>query len=183
MQFCLTKSSIILALFFLSVFPYTVSAEDRAISGNYSSNDTEFLFMMNQYWIPDLFEIKGRIDNSISYDMADMLNLSVEYANIRLTKNLNETKSYNVSPDLQDLRSAYNQTVESELKRIKALPALNRSDSRYPDQVSKVTARLSLYGAWLEYQVMQRYGVQNRTYPSLATVPAKDFFSIMANMT
>jgi len=40
-----------------------------------------------------------------------------------------------------------------------------------------------LYGAWLEYQVMQRYSVQNRTFPALATVPADEFFAIMSNMT
>lgn len=183
MQFCLTKCSIIFftVLFFLSLFP--VTADDASVSRNFSNNDSEFLFMMNQYWIPDLFEIKGRIDNSVSYDVSDMLNHSVEYAQIRFMKNLNETKSYKVSPDLSNLRSVYNRTVTSELAHLKSLQALNRSDPQYQTQVSEVTARLSLYGAWLEYQVMQRYRVQNRTYPALATVPAKEFFSIMSNMT
>ncbi|NLV25648.1 MAG: hypothetical protein GXY48_00530 [Methanomicrobiales archaeon] len=160
-----------------------VSAQDMTISDNFTKNDTEFLFMMNQYWIPDLFEIKGRIDNSLSYDVSDMLNLSVDYAQIRLMKNVNETKAYNISPDLSALRQAYYRTVTSELMRLKRLPALNRSEINYEGQVSSITARLPLYGSWLEYQVMQRYNIHNRNYPELATVPANEFFSIMANMT
>lgn len=157
--------------------------EDIGISGNHTSNDTEFLFMMNQYWIPDLYEIKGRVDGSVTYDIPDVLNLSVEYANIRLKKNLNETFSYNVSQDLSNLRQAYNRTVQSELTQLNRILALNRSDSQYLTQISGITARLSLHGAWLEYQVMQRYSVQNRTFPALATVPADEFFAIMSNMT
>lgn len=183
MQFCLPKNFLYFGLLFLSLFLYPVTSDDIGISGNFTTNDSEFLFMMNQYWIPDLYEIKGRIDTSISYDVPDMLNLSVEYANIRLQKNLNETKSYNVSPDLADLRSVYSRTVTSEIMRLKSLPAFNRSDPEYQEKITGVTAKLSLYGAWLEYQVMQRYNVQNRSYPDLATVPSNDFFSIMANMT
>lgn len=160
-----------------------VIGEDSAISGNFSNNDSEFLFMMTQYWVPDLYEIKGRIDDSVSYDIPDMLNMSVQYAHIRLMKNLNETNAYNISSDLGDLKTAYNRTVMTELGRLENLPYLNRTDPRYQEQVSGVTAQLSLYGAWLEYQIMQRYRIQNRTFPALATVPAPEFFSIMANMT
>jgi len=175
---------IVLSVLLITVFfVLQVSGEDMGISGNYTNNDTEFLFMMNQYWIPDLYEIKGRIDGSTGYDIPDMLNLSLDYARIRLTKNLNETNSYNVSQDLAYLRSAYNQTVLTELHELAYLPVLNRSDPMYQTEISEATARLSLYGAWLEYQVMQRYNVQNRTFPALATVPADEFFSIMRNMT
>ena len=173
---------IFLLIFFLPLASPCLG-EDIGISDNFTSNDTEFLFMMNQYWIPDLYEIKGRVDSTVSYDVSDMLNLSVEYANIRLKKNLNETVSYNVSQDLANLRTAYNRTVVSELGSLNRLPALNRSDPQYLTQVSGITARLSLYGAWLEYQVMQRYQIQNRSFPALATVPTDEFFSIMSNMT
>jgi len=182
MRFCQTYMFIIfLSIFFLDIYP--CMGEDIGISGNHTSNDTEFLFMMNQYWIPDLYEIKGRVDGSVTYDIPDVLNLSVEYANIRLKKNLNETYSYNISQDLSYLRQAYNRTVQSELINLNRIPKLNRSDPLYPAQISGITARLSLYGAWLEYQVMQRYSVQNRTFPALATVPADEFFAIMSNMT
>lgn len=183
MRFCPTHLFITFMLLFSILGVVSCFGEDIGISGNFTSNDTEFLFMMHQYWIPDFYEIKGRIDNSVSFDVSDMVNLSVEYANIRLKKNLNESNSYNISQDLTYLRTAYNRTVQSELSYLNRLPALNRSDSLYQVQVSGITARLSLYGAWLEYQVMQRYNVQNRTFPALATVPADEFFSIMSNMT
>ena len=182
MRLCPTYLYIIL-LFISLMYMYPCFGEDIGISGNHTSNDSEFLFMMNQYWIPDLYEIKGRVDGSVTYDIPDVLNLSVEYANIRLKKNLNETFSYNVSQDLSNLRQAYNRTVQSELTQLNRIPALNRSDSQYLTQISGITARLSLHGAWLEYQVMQRYSVQNRTFPALATVPADEFFKIMGNMT
>ena len=183
MQICQTykKLGIILLVALLCIIPSM--GEDIAISANYTSNDTQFLFNMNQYWIPDLYEIKGRIDGAVSYDLPDMLNISVDYADIRLKKNLNETLSYNVSADLVNLRTVYARTVTSELPRINHLPLLNRSDPSYFDQVSGTTARLSLYGSWLEYQVMQRYTIHNRTFPDIATVPAEEFFSIMANLT
>ncbi len=183
MRLCSTNLLITSILLFTLTGILPCYGEDIGMSGNFTENDSEFLFMMNQYWIPDLYEIKGRIDNSVSYTIPDMLNLSVEYANIRLKKNLNETHSYNVSPDLVYLRSAYNQTVQSELVKLNHLPALNRSDPQYVTRVSGVTAQLSLYGAWLEYQVMQRYSVQNRTFPELAKVPADEFFKITGNMT
>ncbi len=183
MRLCQTYLIIITTLLFLLMCIFPSFGEDAGISGNHTSNDTEFLFMMNQYWIPDLYEIKGRIDGSVTYDIPDVLNLSVEYANIRLKKNLNETSSYNISPDLSYLRSAYNRTVQTELTHLNRIPYFNRSDPQFPVQVSGMTARLSLYGAWLEYQVMQRYAVPNRTFPALATVPADEFFAIMSNMT
>lgn len=172
-----------LSLFMICILAVPGVAEDIGISDNYSSTDNQFLFMMNQYWIPDMYEIKGRIDGSISYDIPDMLNISVEYGKNRLLKNLNETYSYNVSPDLTYLRSAYDRTVSLEVQEMNLLPALNRSDPGFSAKISQETARFSLYGAWLEYQVMQRYDVSNRTYPELATVPADQFFSIMGNLT
>lgn len=178
----ITVYSMVLLLFtFMCVYP--CFGEDIGISGNHTGNDTEFLFMMNQYWIPDLYEIKGRIDGSVTYDIPDLLNLSVDYANIRLKKNLNETFLYNVSQDLSYLREAYNRTVNSELSYLNRISALNRTDPQFPLQVSGITARLSLHGAWLEYQVMQRYQVYNRTFPELATVQADEFYKIMANLT
>ena len=127
--------TIFILVIFLLIFFFPLASpclgEDIGISDNFTSNDTEFLFMMNQYWIPDLYEIKGRVDSTVSYDVSDMLNLSVEYANIRLKKNLNETVSYNVSQDLANLRTAYNRTVVSELGSLNRLPALNRSDPQY----------------------------------------------------
>jgi len=170
-----------LGFVFLSVLPSL--GADVGTYGNYTHNDTEFLFMMNQYWIPDLYEIKGRIDGSITYNIPDMVNLSLDYANIRLKKNLNETESYMISPDLSYLRLAYNRAISSELPYINQIATFNRSEPGFAQKVSGITARLSLYGAWLEYQVMQRYSVQNRTFPVLATVPADEFFSIMGNMT
>jgi hypothetical protein len=163
--------------------PVITYADDVGISNNFTGNDSQFLFLMNQYWIPDIYEIKGRIDGSITYDIPEMLNLSVDYAKIRLLKNLNETKSYEISPDLVDLRSAYDRMVKSEMNDISTLPLLNRSAPGFADQVSKATARFSLYGSWFEYQMMQRYNKGNRTYPSIAVVPSDEFFSIMSNLT
>ena len=163
--------------------PVITYADGVGISNNFTGNDSQFLFLMNQYWIPDIYEIKGRIDGSITYDIPEMLNLSVDYAKIRLLKNLNETKSYEISPDLVDLRSAYDRMVKSEMNDISILPLLNRSAPGFADQVSKTTARFSLYGSWFEYQMMQRYNKGNRTYPSIAVVRSDEFFSIMSNLT
>ena len=79
---------LIIIAIFSGTFPNSVLAEAVVIQDNMSGNDSQFLFLMNQYWIPDMYEVKGRIDGSISYDIPDMLNLSVEYANIRLMKKL-----------------------------------------------------------------------------------------------
>jgi len=174
---------LIIIAIFSGTFPNSVLAEAVVIQDNMSGNDSQFLFLMNQYWIPDMYEVKGRIDGSISYDIPDMLNLSVEYANIRLMKNLKETESYNVSGDLADLRIAYNKTIMSEINDLSRLPFLNRSAPGFADQVSQVTSRFSLYGSWFEYQVMQKYQSGNRSYPSLAYVPTNEFNSIMSNLT
>ncbi len=162
-------------------------AADIPIPGNSSDNlsqsDQEFLFFMTQYWIPDLYEIKGRIDGAYSYDITEMQNLSLDYARVRLDKNLNESQQYQVSPDLLELRRGYQLVVNRTIGLVESVRLLNRSDSSYPDQVSMKTAPVTLYGSWLEYQVMKHYSYQNRSYPDIVMVPPEQFFSIMDNLT
>lgn len=147
--------------------------------------DQQFLFLMNQYWIPDLYDIKGRIDGAAGFgaDVPQMLNLSADYARIRLTKNINETNGYNVSPAVQTLKMQYQTGALRSIRVIDGIMALNRSEESFPQTVPMKTAALSLYGSWLEYQVMRCYDLPNSTYPEIASVPADQFMQVMGMIT
>ncbi|WP_319578209.1 hypothetical protein [uncultured Methanospirillum sp.] len=150
-----------------------------------ASGDQQFLFLMNQYWIPDLFDIKGRMDSSATFgaDLPQMLNLTADYARIRLNKNINETNGYSLSPPVSNLRTEYQNGAVRCTKVIDSIMALNRSSEKFGQDVPTRTAALSLYGTWLEYQTMKCYILPNISYPDIATVPPDQFMQVMGAIT
>lgn len=158
---------------------------DGIIVANTTDSDQQFLFLMNQYWIPDLYDIKGRVDGAAGFgaDVPQMLNLSSDYARIRLNRNINETNGYLISPSISSLRSQYQSGALQSIHIIDDIMALNRSEDNFAENVSMRTATLSLYGTWLEYQVMRCYNLPNITYPEIATVPPEKFMQVMGVIT
>ncbi len=150
-----------------------------------TSGDQQFLFLMNQYWIPDLFDIKGRIDSSATFgtDLPQMLNMTSDYARIRLNRNINETNGYSLSPTVSNLRTEYQTGAVRCIKVIDSIMALNRSSEKFGQDVPTRTAALSLYGTWLEYQTMRCYNLPNITYPDIAAVPPDQFMQVMGVIT
>lgn len=150
-----------------------------------SSADQQFLFLMNQYWIPDFYDIKGRIDGAAGFgaDIPQMLNLSLEYAKIRLSRNINETNGYTVSPAVGGLKTQYQVGATRSIRVIDEIMYQNRSEETFAQNISMRTAALSLYGSWLEYQVMRCYNLPNITYPELAAVPPDQFMQVMGAIT
>lgn len=150
-----------------------------------SSSDKQFLFLMNQYWIPDFYDIKGRIDSSATFgsDLPQMLNLSADYARIRLKRNINETNGYALSPAITGLRTQYQTGALQSITVIDKIMALNRSDGKFGEEVPSYSAALSLYGTWLEYQAMRCYNLPNMTYPEIAAVPPDKFMQVMGAIT
>lgn len=143
--------------------------------------DQQFLFLMNQYWIPDFYDIKGRIDSSTTFgsDLPQMLNLSADYARVRLKGNINETNGYSLSPPISSLRSSYQKGAQQSITVIDKIMTLNRSDEKFGQEVPTRTAALSLYGTWLEYQTMRCYNLPNMSYPEIAEVPPDMFMQVM----
>ncbi|HWQ64036.1 MAG TPA: hypothetical protein VN429_06430, partial [Methanospirillum sp.] len=150
-----------------------------------SSGDQQFLFLMNQYWIPDFFDIKGRMDGSATFgsDLPQMLNLTADYARIRLNKNINETNGYSLSPSVSNLRTEYQTGATRCIKVIDSIMALNKSSGSFGQDVPTRTAALSLYGTWLEYRTMKCYNLQNISYPDIAEVPPDQFMQVMGAIT
>ncbi|PWR73816.1 hypothetical protein [Methanospirillum lacunae] len=150
-----------------------------------SSGDQQFLFLMNQYWIPDFFDIKGRMDGSTTFgsDLPQMMNLTADYARIRLNKNINETNGYSLSPSVSSLRTEYQTGATRCIKVIDSVMALNRSVGSFGQDVPTRTAALSLYGTWLEYRTMKAYNLQNISYPDIAEVPPDQFMQVMGAIT
>lgn len=146
-----------------------------------TDTDKQFLFLMNQYWIPDFYDIKGRVDGAAGFgsDVPQMLNLSLDYARIRLNKNINETNGYSISPQVSNLRIHYQTGVLQSIRIIDEIMALNRTDESFVQNVSSRTASFSLYGTWLEYQVMRCYDLPNMSYPEIASVPPEKFMQVM----
>lgn len=150
-----------------------------------NSADQQFLFLMNQYWIPDFYDIKGRMDGSATFgtDLPQMLNLSADYARIRLNRNINETNGYAVSSAVSGLRTEYQNGALRSIGVIDSIMALNRSKDGFGQDVPMRTAALSLYGTWLEYQTMRCYNLPNITYPEIAGVPPEQFMQVMGAIT
>ena len=140
---------------------------------------------MNQYWIPDFYDIKGRMDGAATFgtDLPQMLNLTADYARIRLNRNINETNGYAISPTVSGLRTEYQAGALRSIKTIDAIMALNRSQDGFAQAIPAKTAALSLYGTWLEYQTMRYYNLPNITYPEIAAVPPDQFMQVMGNIT
>ncbi len=145
--------------------------------------DEDYLSFMQNYWIPDLYDIKGRVDGSFSYNIPEIQNISLEYAHLRLTKNVNESRNYNISPGMEDLRQGYNMAATRTINIIDTIGKLNRSDPTYPDMVTIKTSPISLYATWLEYQVMKQYKKPDNTIPDLGLLESREFYAIMDNMT
>ncbi len=165
-------------------FTQNITATNSSIrDGNPSVSyaDQQFLFLMNQYWIPDYYDIKGRIDSSATFgsDLPQMLNLSADYARIRLKKNINETNGYSLSPSIAGLRTLYQNGAMQSISVVDRIMVLNRSDEKFGEKVPTYTAALSLYGTWLEYQTMRCYNLPNMTYPEIAAVPPEKFMQVM----
>jgi len=164
-----------------STIPVHATLSDISQKINTSASDQQFLFLMSQYWIPDLYDIKGRMDGAASFgaDVPEMLNLSADYAKIRLNKNINETNGYSLSPEITSLKTQYQIGAEKSVGIINGIMTLNRTDDTFSQQVPSRTAALSLYGTWLEYQVMRCYDHMNMTYPDIAQIPPDQFIQIM----
>ena len=158
---------------------------DGYVSANYTASDQQFLFLMNQYWIPDFYDIKGRLDGAAGFgaDVPQMLNLSADYARIRLNRNMNETNGYSLSPAISGLRTQYQAGTLQSIHIIDDIMALNRSEDTFAQNVSMRTTALSLYGTWLEYQVIRCYNLPNITYPEIAAVPPEKFMQVMGAIT
>lgn len=169
----------------VNITPKTAITTDEGHNSSTTSADQQFLFLMNQYWIPDLYDIKGRIDGASGFgsDVPQMLNLSAEYARIRLTKNINETNGYTVSPAINGLKTQYQTGAMRSIRVIDGIMAQNRSEETFAQNTSTRTAALSLYGTWLEYQVMRCYNLPNITYPEIAAVPPDQFMQVMSSIT
>lgn len=172
--------------------PVTVNTSDKnqTVQKNSSqvqtsSGDQQFLFLMNQYWIPDFFDIKGRMDGSATFgsDLPQMMNLSADYARIRLNKNINETNGYSLSPSVSSLRTEYQTGAIRCIKVIDSVMTLNRSAGSFGQDVPTRTAALSLYGTWLEYRTMKCYNTPNISYPDIAEVPPDQFMQVMGAIT
>lgn len=158
---------------------------DGQVNINITASDLQFLFLMNQYWIPDLYDIRGRLDCAAGFgaDVPQMLNLSSDYARIRLNRNINETNGYSLSSAISGLRTQYQTGSLRSIHMIDDIMALNRSEDTFAQNVSTRTAALSLYGTWLEYQVMRCYNLPNVTYPEIATVTPDKFMQVMSAIT
>ena len=161
--------------------PDNITISDIPQIRSTSASDQQFLFLMNQYWIPDFYDIKGRLDGAASFgaDVPEMLNLSAEYAKIRLRKNINETNGYALSPAIASLKTHYQTSAEKSIREIDGIMTLNRTDDTFSQQVLSRTSALSLYGTWLEYQVMKCYDLPNMTYPDIAQIPPDQFIQVM----
>jgi hypothetical protein len=163
----------------------TLTSTDGSSGITTTSDDQQFLFLMNQYWIPDFFDIKGRLDGAAGFgsDVPQMLNLSADYAKIRLMKNINETNGYNLSSAVSGLKNQYQTGAIRSIDVINSIMVQNRSAEGFAQDVPMRTAALSLYGSWLEYQVMRCYHLPNITYPEIATVPPDKFMEVMGVIT
>ncbi len=161
--------------------PDNINIADNSQNCSTSAADKQFLFLMSQYWIPDFYDIKGRMDGAAGFgaDLPEMLNLSADYAKIRLRKNINETNGYSLSPAITSLKKQYQAGAEKSIRVIDGIMTLNRTDETFSQQVPSRTASLSLYGTWLEYQVMRCYDLPNMTYPDIAQIPPDQFIQIM----
>lgn len=118
-----------------------------------NSADQQFLFLMNQYWIPDFYDIKGRMDGAATFgtDLPQMLNLTADYARIRLIRKYHWGNWY--------FRTRYSGTDPTYLYVPReGRPSGSRPYIRY--SVEKITYQMEDQWSWSQYCWYHQRGIR-----------------------
>ena len=150
-----------------------------------SEDEQAFYTMMVEYWIPDLYEIKGgmliALRASTGFD--ELFKGACQDGITRLEANIAEMNQYTLSGTIAPLRDAYVLYAQDILTILSQAESIDQTQSEWVNTVEKSMGALSMYASWLQYHVINAFSSSEIAYQDYASLPADEFMQAVKQIT
>ena len=150
-----------------------------------SEDEQSFYTMMVEYWIPDLYEIKGgmliALRASTGFD--ELFKDACQDGIMRLEANMAEMNQYTLSETTSPLRDAYVLYAQDILALLSLADSVDQTQSEWVSTVGKSMGALSMYASWLQYHVIEVFSSSEITCQDYASLPADAFMQAVKQIT
>ena len=167
-----------------SVFSESTDALIQSVSA-LNEDEQAFYTMMVEYWIPDLYEIKGgmliALRASTGFD--ELFKNACQDGITRLETNIAEMNQYTLSMAPAVLRDAYVLYAQDILTMLSQAETIDQTQSEWVRIVEKSMGALSMYASWLQYSVIEAFSSSEIPYQDYASLPADTFIQAVKQIT
>ena len=150
-----------------------------------SEDEQAFYTMMVEYWIPDLYEIKGgmliALRASTGFD--ELFKDACQGGITRLEANIAEMNQYTLSDVPTSLRAAYVLYAQDILIILSQAETIDQTQSEWVSTVEKSMGALSMYASWLQYHVIGAFSSSKIACQDYASLPADTFIKAVKQIT
>jgi len=146
-----------------------------------SEDELAFYTMMVEYWIPDLYEIKGgmliALRASTGFD--ELFKYACQDGITRIETNIAEMDQYTLSTVPASLRAAYVLYAQDILTVLSQAETIDQTQSEWISIIGKSMGALSMYASWLQYSAMEAFASSEISYQEYASLPADTFAQVV----
>jgi hypothetical protein len=150
-----------------------------------SEEEHAFYTMMVEYWIPDLYEIKGgmliALRASTGFD--DLFKAACQDGMIRLEKNIAEMNQYTLTGAAVSLRTAYITYAQDILSTLSQVESVDQTQPEWALSIEKSMNALSMYASWLTYSAIDAFSTSNIAHQDYASLSKDDFLQVVKEIT
>ena len=146
-----------------------------------SEDEQAFYTMMVEYWIPDLYEIKGgmllALRASTGFDA--LFKAACQDGITRLETNIAEMNQYHLSDAIAPLRTAYVLYAQHIQTLLSQAENIDQTQSEWVNTVEKSMSALSMYASWLQYHVIEAFSSSQVASQDYASLSADTFIQVV----
>lgn len=150
-----------------------------------SEDEQAFYTMMIEYWIPDLYEVKGgmliALRASTGFD--ELFKDACQDGITRLEANIAEMNQYTLSDTPASLRTAYVLYAQDILTILSQAETIDQTQAEWVSTVEKSMVTLSMYASWLQYHVVEAFLSSEIPCQDYASLPANTFLQAVKQIT
>ena len=150
-----------------------------------NADQQAFYIMMVEYWIPDLYEIKGgmllALHASSGFDA--LFKAACQDGITRLDTNIAEMNQYQLSETTLPLRAAYVLYAQHIQALLSQAEHVDQTEPDWVNTVEKSMSALSMYASWLQYHVIEAFSSSQIASQEYASLSADTFMNIVKQMT
>jgi len=146
-----------------------------------SEDEQAFYTMMIEYWIPDLYEIKGGMQIALraSTGFDELFKAACQGGITRLEANIAEMNQYKLSESIAPLRAAYVLYAQDILTILSQAEHVDQTQSEWVSTVEKSMSALSMYASWLHYHVIEAFSSSQIASQDYASLSADTFIQVV----
>jgi len=150
-----------------------------------SEDEQAFYTMMIEYWIPDLYEIKGGMQIALraSTGFDELFKAACHGGITRLEANIAEMNQYKLSESIAPLRTAYVLYTQDILTILSQAENVDQTQSEWVSTVEKSMSALSMYASWLHYHVIEAFSSSQIASQDYASLSADTFMQVVKQIT